>query len=248
VWGGGMFLPQSFYDECDAQGILVYHDMQYAQQGHSPLKTMVQDQELRHNVRRLASHPSIVMWDGCNECHVVLNTSTGIYATFVMTVVAEEDGSRAIWPSCPSSGWTGGVDRLTSIPNGKVLTTPVVGPKFETHGPYEHGSGFPSVNGASPLIPFLPNVPISVHNNKEEITGIAHTNVFASEFGCVVMSSFESMSPTIDAKHWSLHGGAPADNCTGGFNKVCVSAFFFPFFFFFLFFSPFFDAHFISFF
>jgi beta-mannosidase len=43
-------------------------------------------------VRRLSSHPSIVMWDGCNECHVVLNTSTGIYATFVMTVVAEEDG------------------------------------------------------------------------------------------------------------------------------------------------------------
>ena len=38
VWGGGMFLPSSFYDECDKQGILVYHDMQYAQQGHAPLK------------------------------------------------------------------------------------------------------------------------------------------------------------------------------------------------------------------
>ena len=222
VWGGGMFLPSSFYDECDKQGILVYHDMQYAQQGHAPLKTIIQEDELRHNVRRLASHASIVMWDGCNECHVVLNTTTGIYATFVMTVVAEEDGSRALWPSCPASGWTGGVDRLTSIPNGKVLTTPVGGPRFETHGPYQHGSGFPQVNGPSALSPFSPNVPISVQGNKGKETGIAQSNVFASEFGCVVMSSFESMSPTIDPIHWSLHGGAPPDNCTGGFNKVCI--------------------------
>eukprot|EP01051_Picozoa_sp_SAG22_P033879 SAG22_NODE_15066_length_358_cov_0.602317_1_plen_66_part_10 len=50
-----------------------------------------------------------------------MGTATGIYATFVMTVVAEEDQSRAIWPSCPALGWTGGVDRLTSIPNGKPL-------------------------------------------------------------------------------------------------------------------------------
>jgi hypothetical protein len=191
-----MFLPSSFYDECDQQGILVYHDMQYAQQGHAPLKTTIQEDELRHNVRRLASHASIVMWDGCNECHVVLNTTTGIYATFVMTVVAEEDGSRALWPSCPASGWTGGVDRLTSIPNGKVLTTPVGGPRFETHGPYQHGSGFPQVNGPSALTPFPPNVPISVQGNKGIETGIAQANVFASEFGCVVMSSFEVRTTT----------------------------------------------------
>jgi beta-mannosidase len=29
VWGGGMFLPSSFYKACDENGILVYHDMQY---------------------------------------------------------------------------------------------------------------------------------------------------------------------------------------------------------------------------
>ena len=36
VWGGGMFLPDAWYDACDEFGIMVYHDMQYAQQGHSP--------------------------------------------------------------------------------------------------------------------------------------------------------------------------------------------------------------------
>ena len=29
VWGGGMFLPDAFYDACDEFGILIYHDMQY---------------------------------------------------------------------------------------------------------------------------------------------------------------------------------------------------------------------------
>ena len=28
VWGGGIFLPNVWYDTCDEVGILVYHDMQ----------------------------------------------------------------------------------------------------------------------------------------------------------------------------------------------------------------------------
>lgn len=72
-------------------------------------------------IRRLSHHPSIIIWDGCNECHVVIGTPTGIYATFVLTIVAQEDASRAIWPSCPAAGWTNGVNRLTSLPNGSPL-------------------------------------------------------------------------------------------------------------------------------
>ena len=33
VWGGGMFLPDAWYDACDELGLMVYHDMQYAQVG-----------------------------------------------------------------------------------------------------------------------------------------------------------------------------------------------------------------------
>ena len=54
-----------------------------------------------------------------------MHTATAIYATFVLTVVAEEDKSRPIWPSCPALGWTKGVDRLTVRPNGNALETPV---------------------------------------------------------------------------------------------------------------------------
>ena len=43
--------------------------------------------------------------------------------------------------------------------------------------------------------------------------GLGTENVFASEFGCAAMSSFESMSATLDAQHWSLHGNEPEDDC-----------------------------------
>jgi beta-mannosidase len=121
VWGGGVFLPDAFYDACDELGLLIYHDMQFAQSGHSPNGTSTEDAEFRHQIRRLSHHPAWVITDGCNECQVVLNTPTGIYAAFVLTVVAQEDTSRAIWPSCPSNGWTAGAARLTSLPNGSPL-------------------------------------------------------------------------------------------------------------------------------
>ena len=50
VWGGGAFLPDAFYDACDARGLLVYHDMQYAQSGHSPKATAAREAELRRAV------------------------------------------------------------------------------------------------------------------------------------------------------------------------------------------------------
>lgn len=38
-----------------------------------------------------------------------------------------------------------------------------------------------------------------------EPTGVEQAGHFASEFGCVAMSSFESMSATLAKEHWSLH-------------------------------------------
>jgi hypothetical protein len=77
---------------------------------------MSQTQEIQHNVRRLSHHPSIIVWDGCNECG-----GQGIYNDFVVTTVAKEDKSRAVWPSCPACGYVSGVDMLYGLPNGKPL-------------------------------------------------------------------------------------------------------------------------------
>jgi len=47
-----------------------------------------------------------------------------VFATFVMTVVAQEDQSRVVWPSSPAAGWVTGVNTLWQTPNGKAgLTT-----------------------------------------------------------------------------------------------------------------------------
>ncbi len=29
IWGGGVFLPDAFYDAADRLGVLIYHDMMY---------------------------------------------------------------------------------------------------------------------------------------------------------------------------------------------------------------------------
>src|SRR5271163_2195667 len=56
------------------------------------------------------------MWDGCNECG-----GGGIYAQFVVSVIASEDQSRVVWPLSPSFGWASGVSTLYGTPNGRAL-------------------------------------------------------------------------------------------------------------------------------
>lgn len=74
------------------------------------------------------------------------------------------------------------------------------------------GAGFPAVNGDAALTLLEPLVPLNL--SVEQATGLGQPSVFASEFGCVSMPSFESIAPTLDPDHWSLHGGEDADNCT----------------------------------
>ena len=154
VWGGGMVLPEAFYEACDELGILLYHDMMFVDEaGHGPLVTETVEHEIRHLIRSLASHTSIVVWSGCNECQVVMGTPNEIYATFVLQTVAEEDDTRSIWPSSPSyHGWRSGVFTKDGRPNGKPLATrdPKAFPnKLEDHGPYlwSFSNTFPGVNG-----------------------------------------------------------------------------------------------------
>ena len=171
-------------------------------------------------MRRLSHHASIVVWDGCNECQVYMGTDTAVYAEFVLAQVAAEDASRAVWPSCPALGWASGVDPLTSRPNGRNLTTPDGGATIEVHGPYQHGTGFPAVNGADALELFDANLPINV--TPGAATGVGLPSVFASEFGMSVFSSFESMAPTLAEEHWGVHAGAAPDACAGDFERECV--------------------------
>ena len=117
VWGGGIYLPSAFYDACDEEGVLLYHDMAFAGDGRvDPYGNALEDAELRHQLRRLSSHACIGQWDPCNECG-----GGGIWDRFVSTIIAQEDTSRPVWPANPSPGWASGVDMLTGFPNGRPL-------------------------------------------------------------------------------------------------------------------------------
>ncbi len=121
VWGGGVYESEDFYRICDETGVLVWQDFLFACAAYpeeSPLAEEV-EAEARDNVVRLAHHPSLVLWNGNNECIVgwfewgwqyYLQNRTwgrGYYAEVLPRVVAELDPTR---PYLPGSPWSGSFD------------------------------------------------------------------------------------------------------------------------------------------
>lgn len=116
VWGGGVYETDDFYDLCDQKGILVWQDFAFA-----CAKYPIQDEpfyndvkrEVRFNIRRLASHPSLIVWCGNNEMELAAlawGYDRGVvhpdYALFHLTIpgiLAEEDPTRYYQPSSPFS-------------------------------------------------------------------------------------------------------------------------------------------------
>ena len=111
IWGGGTYLPQTFYDRCDERGVLLYHDMIFSgAMGHGiesarqPLSAAANASilaEIAHQVRRLSHHPAIVLYDGANEVIVERSGPSSLYASLVMSAVAAEELSRRRSPSAP---------------------------------------------------------------------------------------------------------------------------------------------------
>ena len=90
----------------------------------------------------------------------------------------------------------------------------------------DHPTFFPPALHPKNLQPYLP-LQVDV-----EDTSLGHQNIFGSEFGSVVMSSFESMAPTLAPEHWGLHGGRRRPPChkgasMGGHGGPWISVFFF---------------------
>jgi beta-mannosidase len=116
IWGGGLYESDDFYDLCDEKGILVWQEFIFA-----CAKYPVQDAdffnsvkaEARFNIRRLAPHPSLVVWCGNNEMEWgawMWGYENGVvlpdYALFHLTLprlLAEEDPGRYYQPSSPYS-------------------------------------------------------------------------------------------------------------------------------------------------
>ena len=127
VWGGGVYLPDVFYDYCDKYGIMVWQDFMFA------CSMVPGDDHFAENVRkeaieqveRLSSHPCLVMWCGNNESDEGWNNwgwqkqfnytpedsakiwknYRRIFHTILPSIIDSLDPSRPYWPSSPSKGW-----------------------------------------------------------------------------------------------------------------------------------------------
>lgn len=116
VWGGGLYESDDFYALCDERGIMVWQDFGFAcaryPMTHQPFHESVKA-EAAHNIRRLAAHPSLVVWCGNNEMEqgswnwgydrgVVMPDHAFFHLT-LPRILAAEDPTRYYQPSSPFS-------------------------------------------------------------------------------------------------------------------------------------------------
>jgi beta-mannosidase len=126
VWAGGIYEDHAFYDACDELGLLVWQDFAFACATYTeePPYDRLVEAEARDNVARLSHHPSLVMWNGCNETVMATfdwgphyraireegkhSWGLGFFLGLLPRVVKELDPSRPYWPASP---WSGSMDR-----------------------------------------------------------------------------------------------------------------------------------------
>ena len=114
--GVGWYENEEFYDLCDEHGIMVWQDFPFTC-SKFPLgdESFYRDirKEAVYQVRRLARHPSLVVWCGNNELEWaswdwgydkdVILPDYGLYHQVLPRLLAEEDPTRFYQPSSPFS-------------------------------------------------------------------------------------------------------------------------------------------------
>ncbi|XP_075705877.1 beta-mannosidase [Rhinoderma darwinii] len=122
VWGGGIYESDEFYNICDDLGIMVWQDFMFACSLY-PTDDWFLDtvrEELIHQIRRLKSHPCIIVWSGNNENEAALASDwfsipsymkevyvkdyLTLYIKTLRALVLEMDVTRPFIASSPTNG------------------------------------------------------------------------------------------------------------------------------------------------
>ena len=116
VWGGGLYESDDLYELCDEKGLLVWQEFIFACAKYPATdEAFLADvkREATYQVRRLACHPSLVVWCGNNELEWgvwswnydkgVAHPDYVLYHHVLPVILQEEDGTRYYQPSSPYS-------------------------------------------------------------------------------------------------------------------------------------------------
>ncbi|MDR2373357.1 MAG: hypothetical protein LBD77_04515 [Bifidobacteriaceae bacterium] len=117
VWGGGIFEKDEFYNVADEFGLMVWQDFLFGNAGYPETDEFAAEveAEVRDNIERLVSHPSLALWNGGNEAlwgfeewgwrDVLQGRPWGrrYYLDLLPRLVAELDPTRPYWPGSPAS-------------------------------------------------------------------------------------------------------------------------------------------------
>ena len=117
IWGGGIYEPDIFYELCDEMGIMVWQDFMFACSMYPAHKQFLESvgREATYQVKRLKSHPSIILWCGNNEIasgwlswgwkeelpSSVWDDYKSIFHNLLPEVCEKHDPGRLYWPSSP---------------------------------------------------------------------------------------------------------------------------------------------------
>ncbi|CAB1330433.1 unnamed protein product [Coregonus sp. 'balchen'] len=122
VWGGGVYEQDLFYTLCDEMGVMIWQDFMFACAMYPTEPDFIETvrEEVVQQVRRLKSHPSVIVWSGNNENEAALATDwfgipvaqqpryhrdyVTLYVDNIRAIVQKEDGSRPFLVSSPTNG------------------------------------------------------------------------------------------------------------------------------------------------
>ena len=99
IWGGGIYCRDCFYEACDREGIMVWQDFMFASSAYpvSILRDLI-IKEVNYQILRLRTHPSIVLWCGCNEDTFSWADKSGNAAAAVQNdVQAADEIPEGLW-------------------------------------------------------------------------------------------------------------------------------------------------------
>ncbi|XP_035307478.1 beta-mannosidase isoform X4 [Cricetulus griseus] len=121
VWGGGVYERDEFYELCNELGIMVWQDFMFACALYPVEQNFLKSvrAEVTYQIRRLKSHPCIIIWSGNNENEVALRMNwfqtsfdletyfkdyVNLYVRNIREIVLQEDKSRPFIASSPTNG------------------------------------------------------------------------------------------------------------------------------------------------